>query len=129
MEREKLEEEYTQLQETIKGLEILLADQGKIREVIKEETEETKKKYGDKRRTSVSHDAFDLSREELEAHEQIVITLSQGGYLKRIQANTFRRQHRGGRGVSGMNTRDDDPVKDIKAVSYTHLTLPTIYSV
>ncbi len=119
LEREKLEEEYTQLQETIKGLEILLADQGKIREVIKEETEETKKKYGDKRRTSVSHDAFDLSREELEAHEQIVITLSQGGYLKRIQANTFRRQHRGGRGVSGMNTRDDDPVKDIKVVD-TH---------
>ena len=112
-------QEYTQLQETIKGLEILLADQGKIREVIKEETEETKKKYGDKRRTSVSHDAFDLSREELEAHEQIVITLSQGGYLKRIQANTFRRQHRGGRGVSGMNTRDDDPVKDIKVVD-TH---------
>ena len=119
LEREKLEEEYTQLQETIKGLEILLADQGKIREVIKEETEETKKKYGDKRRTSVSHDDFDLSREELEAHEQIVITLSQGGYLKRIQANTFRRQHRGGRGVSGMNTRDDDPVKDIKVVD-TH---------
>ncbi|MCL0105212.1 DNA gyrase subunit A [Dehalococcoidia bacterium] len=119
LEREKLEDEYTQLQETIKGLEVLLADQGKIREVIKEETEETKKKYGDKRRTSVSHDAFDLSREELEAHEQIVITLSQGGYLKRIQANTFRRQHRGGRGVSGMNTRDDDPVKDIKVVD-TH---------
>ena len=119
LEREKLEDEYTQLQETIQGLEVLLADQGKIREVIKEETEETKKKYGDKRRTLVSHDAFDLSREELEAHEQIVITLSQGGYLKRIQANTFRRQHRGGRGVSGMNTRDDDPVKDIKVVD-TH---------
>ena len=119
LEREKLEDEYTQLQETIKGLEVLLADQGKIREVIKEETEETKKKFGDRRRTLVSHDAFDLSREELEAHEQIVITLSQGGYLKRIQANTFRRQHRGGRGVSGMNTRDDDPVKDIKVVD-TH---------
>tara|TARA_Y100001934_G_scaffold45757_1_gene55410 strand:- start:6445 stop:8961 length:2517 start_codon:yes stop_codon:yes gene_type:complete len=119
LEREKLEEEYAQLQETIKELEILLADQDKIREVIKDESEETKKKYGDKRRTSISHDAFDLSREELEAHEQIVITLSQGGYLKRIQANTFRRQHRGGRGVSGMNTRDDDPVKDIKVVD-TH---------
>ena len=119
LEREKLEEEYSQLQETIKELEILLADQDKIREVIKDESEETKKKYGDKRRTSISHDAFDLSREELEAHEQIVITLSQGGYLKRIQANTFRRQHRGGRGVSGMNTRDDDPVKDIKVVD-TH---------
>lgn len=116
LEREKLEQEYQQLQETIKGLQELLGDEGKILDVIKDETEEVKIKHGDKRRTSISHDAYDLSREELEAHEQIVITLSQGGYLKRIQSNTFRRQHRGGRGVSGMNTRDDDPVKELMVV-------------
>ena len=116
LEREKLEQEYQQLQETIKGLQELLGDEGKILDVIKDETEEVKSKHGDKRRTSISHDAYDLSREELEAHEQIVITLSQGGYLKRIQSNTFRRQHRGGRGVSGMNTRDDDPVKELMVV-------------
>ena len=116
LEREKLEQEYQELQETIRGLQELLGDEGKILGVVKEETEEVKSKYGDKRRTTISHDAYDLSREELEAHEQIVITLSQGGYLKRIQSNTFRRQHRGGRGVSGMNTRDDDPVKELLVV-------------
>ncbi len=119
LEREKLEQEYQQLQETISGLQELLGDESKILDVIKEETEEVKSKHGDKRRTTISHDAYDLSREELEAHEQIVITLSQGGYLKRIQSNTFRRQHRGGRGVSGMNTRDDDPVKELMVVD-TH---------
>ena len=119
LEREKLEQEYQQLQETIRGLQELLGDESKILDVIKEETEEVKSKHGDKRRTTISHDAYDLSREELEAHEQIVITLSQGGYLKRIQSNTFRRQHRGGRGVSGMNTRDDDPVKELMVVD-TH---------
>ena len=116
LEREKLEQEYQELQETIRGLQELLGDESKILGVVKEETEEVKSKYGDKRRTTISHDAYDLSREELEAHEQIVITLSQGGYLKRIQSNTFRRQHRGGRGVSGMNTRDDDPVKELMVV-------------
>ena len=116
LEREKLETEYQELQETIKGLQELLADESKILGVVKEETDEVKAKYGDKRRTTISHDAYDLSREELEAHEQIVITLSQGGYFKRIQSNTFRRQHRGGRGVSGMNTRDDDPVKELMVV-------------
>jgi len=116
LEREKLEQEYQELQETIRGLQELLGDESKILDVVKEETEEVKSKYGDKRRTTISHDAYDLSREELEAHEQIVITLSQGGYLKRIQSNTFRRQHRGGRGVSGMNTRDDDPVKELMVV-------------
>ncbi|MCH6575203.1 MAG: DNA gyrase subunit A, partial [Bacteroidetes bacterium] len=58
-----------------------------------------KKKYGSKRRTEISRDAHDLSREELEAHEQIVVTLSRGGYIKRIPASTYRNQHRGGKGV------------------------------
>ena len=84
LEREKLEQEYQDLQETIRGLEALLSDENKILSVVKDETEEIKKKIGDKRRTKISSEAWDLSREELEAHEQIV------------------------------------------AVSYTHLTLPTI---
>ncbi len=116
LEREKLEQEYTQLQDTILGLEGLLADEGKILSVVKEETDELKKKLGDKRRTDISHDAWDLSREELEAHEQIVVTYSQGGYVKRIPADTFRRQHRGGKGVSGMNMKDGDPIKDLLVV-------------
>tara|TARA_B100000519_G_scaffold181655_1_gene174096 strand:+ start:12999 stop:15620 length:2622 start_codon:yes stop_codon:yes gene_type:complete len=116
LEIEKLESEYQELQQIIKDLQELLADENKILAVVKDETDEVKKKYGDKRRTEISHDAHDLSREELEAHEQIVITLSQGGYLKRIPSNAFKRQHRGGVGVTGMNTRDDDPVKNLMVV-------------
>ena len=84
--------------------------------LFRSETEDLKSRQGDKRRTKISHDAYDLSREELEAHEQIVITYSQGGYVKRIPADTFRRQHRGGKGVSGMNTRDGDPIRDLLVV-------------
>ena len=113
LEREKLEQEYQELQESIRGLEALLADEKKILSVVKDETEELKKKIGDKRRTQISSEAWDLSREELEAHEQIVVTYSQSGYVKRIPADTFRRQHRGGKGVSGMNMKDGDPIKDL----------------
>ena len=116
LEREKLEQEYQELQESIRGLEALLADEKKILSVVKDETEELKKKIGDKRRTQISSEAWDLSREELEAHEQIVITYSQGGYVKRIPADTFRRQHRGGKGVSGMNMKEGDPIKDLLVV-------------
>ena len=116
LEREKIEQEYQELQEKIAGLQALLADENKILMVVKEETDELKEKFGEKRRTKISNDAYDLSREELEAHEQIVITFSQGGYVKRIPADTFRRQHRGGKGVSGMNTRDGDPIKDLLVV-------------
>ena len=116
LEREKLEQEYQELQESIRGLEALLADEKKILTVVKDETEELKKKIGDKRRTQISSEAWDLSREELEAHEQIVVTYSQSGYVKRITADTFRRQHRGGKGVSGMNMKDGDPIKDLLVV-------------
>ena len=116
LEREKLEQEYQELQESIRGLEALLADEKKILSVVKDETEELKKKIGDKRRTQISSEAWDLSREELEAHEQIVVTYSQSGYVKRIPADTFRRQHRGGKGVSGMNMKEGDPIKDLLVV-------------
>jgi len=116
LEREKIEQEYQDLQGKIAGLQSLLDDENKILLVVKEETDELKEKFGEKRRTKISNDAYDLTREELEAHEQIVITFSQGGYVKRIPADTFRRQHRGGKGVSGMNTRDGDPIKDLLVV-------------
>ena len=119
LEIEKLENEYQDLQKLIKDLKDLLADEDKIRAVVKEETDELKTKVADKRRTQISLADWDLSREELEAHEQIVITYSQGGYVKRIPSDTFRRQHRGGKGVSGMNTKDGDPIKDLLVVD-TH---------
>ena len=119
LEIEKLEKEYQDLQEIIKDLKALLADEDKIRTVVKEETKELVSRIGDKRRTKISTAEWDLSREELEAHEQIVITYSQGGYVKRIPSDTFRKQHRGGKGVSGMNTKDGDPIKDLLVVD-TH---------
>jgi DNA gyrase subunit A len=101
----------------------LLADEGKVLAEVKRETDEIKKKYGQKRRTDISADAHDLSRQELEAHEQIVVTLSQSGYIKRIPASTYRNQHRGGKGVVSMNKRDDDAVKHILVVDTHHKLL------
>ena len=122
LERERLEEEYAQIQETIRGLEELLGDEKKILVEIKKETRALRKKFGEDRRTDISLDAHDISRAELEAHEQVVVTLSQGGYIKRIPANTYRNQHRGGKGVVSMTTREDDPVKHL-IVADTHDTL------
>ena len=122
LEREKIESEYKELQSTIKGLEDLLADPGKVDAEIKKETIALKKKHGSERRTIIGEDARDFRREDLEPHEQIVITLSQGGYVKRIPASTYRNQHRGGKGVVSMATREDDPVEHI-LVCDTHDTL------
>jgi len=122
LERGRLEEEYAQIQETIRGLEELLGDEKKILVEIKKETRELRKKFGEERKTDISLDAHDISRAELEAHEQVVVTLSQAGYIKRIPANTYRNQHRGGKGVVSMNTREDDPVKHL-LVADTHDTL------
>ncbi len=119
LEREQLEKEYQEIREAIREMEELLADDRKVVAVIKKELREVKKKHGDDRRTDITEEAFDLSREELEAHEQIVVTVSQGGYIKRIPANTYRNQHRGGKGVGGMTTRDDDAVKHVLVVD-TH---------
>ena len=119
LEREQLEKEYQELQDSIRAMEELLADEKKVLAVIKKELRDLKRKHGDERRTEISGEAFDISREELEAHEQIVVTLSQGGYIKRIPANTFRNQHRGGKGVGGMTTRDSDAVQHLLIVD-TH---------
>ena len=122
LERERLENEYQELRKTIQGLEGMLADPVKILQQVKSETKEVKKKVGEPRRTAITDEAHDLSREELEAHEPVVVTLSKGGYIKRITANTYRNQHRGGKGVVSMNTRDDDPVRHILVVD-THESL------
>ncbi len=122
LERQRLEDEYQELQEAIRGMEELLADEGKVFAEIRNEVGDLKKKYGSKRRTEISRDAHDLSREELEAHEQIVVTLSRGGYIKRIPASTYRNQHRGGKGVVSMNKRDDDAVRHILVID-THQRL------
>ena len=119
LEREQLEKEYQEIQDSIREMEELLADDRKVLAEVKKELRALKKKHGDERRTEISGEASDLAREELEPHEQIVVTLSQGGYIKRIPANTFRNQHRGGKGVGGMTTRDNDAVKRLLIVD-TH---------
>ena len=122
LEREKIETEYRELQETIAELEALLADPAKISAEVARETEELKKKVRGARRTAIAGEAQEFSREELEAHEQVVVTLSQGGYIKRIPASTYRNQHRGGKGVYSMRTKEDDPVRHI-LVGDTHDTV------
>ena len=119
LERERIEKEYQDLQETIIGLEELLGDPAKVLAAVKKETQQLKKKFGEPRRTEIADEVNDFSRAELEAHEQVVVTLSQTGYIKRIPAATYRNQHRGGRGVVSMNTKDDDPVRHILVVD-TH---------
>ena len=119
LERQQLENEYNEIQAAIHEMEELLASDHKMLNEVKKELRELKKKHGDDRRTDISHEASDLSRESLEPHEQIVVTLSQAGYIKRIPASTYRNQHRGGKGVGGMTTRDDDAVKHLLVVD-TH---------
>ncbi len=119
LERERLENEYKELQEKIKWLEELLGDINKILNEIKDETLELKKKFGGKRLTDISYEAHEFDRSDLEPHEQIVITLSKAGYIKRIPASTYRNQHRGGKGVTGMNIKEDDPVEHILVID-TH---------
>ena len=119
LERERIESEYQELQATIRELEELLADPEKVLAEVKSETLTLKKRFGQKRLTQITDDAHELDRKQLEPHEQVVITLSEGGYIKRIPANTYRNQHRGGKGVVSMNTKEDDPVRHILVVD-TH---------
>ena len=123
LEREKLEEEYTEVTKLIKELEALLADPHKIDILIKEDIEELKKKYGDERRTQIIGQVAEVLREEdLVAHQEVVITLSSRGYIKRLPLETYRLQRRGGRGITGMGTREADAVRRL-IVGDTHDSL------
>ena len=123
LERERLEKEHQDLLTTIGELEALLADPAKIREVIKEETLKLKTDFGDARRTVIYPDEVEeQSAEDFITHQDVVITLSQRGYIKRVPLETYRTQHRGGKGVRGMNIRDDDDLMQL-VIADTHDTL------
>ncbi len=124
LEREKIETEYRELLELIARLEDLLASPAKVFGVIRKETLELKRKYGDERRTVIhSEELGEWRREDTEPHLEVVITLSQNGYLKRVLSSTYRSQHRGGKGVRGQRmTRDDDATPHLQ-VADTHDTL------
>ena len=113
LERDKLENEHKDLLETIGYLEGLLADSIKLFSVIKEELLEIKNKFGDDRRTEVVAFEGDLDIEDLIADEEQVITITNSGYVKRIAADTYRQQRRGGRGISGLNLKEDDWVEHL----------------
>jgi DNA gyrase subunit A len=111
LEREKIQTEHKEILERIASLEALLADPHMILALIKDEINEIEKKYGDERRTRIAPDASeDLSEEDLVADEAVLISITERGYVKRVASSTYRRQGRGGRGVTGHSMRDEDEV-------------------
>ena len=122
LQREKIEEEYQQLMELIAHLREILNSERLVCEIIKEELIEVKNKFGDERKTKIVAAEGEFEVEDLIEEEQTVITLSQFGYIKRIPLDTYRSQKRGGKGITGMTTKEDDFVKQIFIAS-THDTI------
>ena len=124
LERDKLDEEYKELQVTMEYLRGLLSDQSKLDALIVEELEEVKEKYGDDRRSEIIPFSFgDFNIEDLIAEEQMVVTVSHGGYVKRVSYATYRSQKRGGRGVSGTALKEEDHLEHIFVTSTHHFLL------
>jgi DNA gyrase subunit A len=120
LERQKIQEEYAEVIKTISYLEDLLANPKRILALIKEETDALKSKYGDKRRTAIQEQGkLDFSEEDLIPHERVVVTLSSRGFIKRISSRNYVVQHRGGKGIIGQVTREEDAVM-ILTVADTH---------
>ena len=119
LERDKIEDELAGLRRAIAYYEDLLANEHKILGVIKEEMREISKKFGDKRRTEITRAERDLDVEDLIADEDMVVTITHTGYVKRIPVATYRSQKRGGKGVSGVNLKEDDVIAEMFIAS-TH---------
>ncbi|SEP58239.1 DNA gyrase subunit A [Virgibacillus subterraneus] len=123
LEREKIENEYSELIQLINELKAILADEEKVLEIIREELSEIKEKFNDQRRTEIIIGGADFFEDEdLIPEENIVITLTHQGYIKRLPASTYRTQKRGGRGIQGMGTNEDDFVEHLVSTS-THDTV------
>ena len=120
LEREKLEAEYKELMEKIAELKAILADEKKLLGVIREEIMIISDKYGDERRTSIGFDEYDISMEDLIPLENTVVTMTNLGYIKRMSVNNFKSQNRGGRGIKGMDTIDDDYIEDLFMTTTHH---------
>ncbi|KKS77678.1 MAG: gyrase subunit A protein [Candidatus Woesebacteria bacterium GW2011_GWC1_42_9] len=123
LEREKIEKEYKEIQELIKKLVATIKDPRKILSIIRKELEELKEKYGDKRKTKIYKQKIgEFSEEDLVAKRNVLITLSKTGYIKMVPTNTFKSQRRGGKGVVGMATKDEDEIEHIISTN-THDTI------
>jgi DNA gyrase subunit A len=119
LERKKIEDEYEELLKTIARLKGILGDPRKVLAIIQTELNELKEKYGDERRTKITAAAQEMAIEDLVAEEDVVVTISHAGYIKRLPATAYRAQRRGGKGVTGMTTRDEDFVQELFVTS-TH---------
>jgi DNA gyrase subunit A len=112
LEREKIQEEYNQLLQLIKDIIVILKSPEKVLQIIKEELKELTKVYGDKRRTRViSSSVKDFSQEDLVPQEDVIVTLTKSGYIKRMPSGTFKSQRRGGKGVTGMSVKETDNIR------------------
>lgn len=123
LEREKIEGEYKDLMEKIAELEAILADEKKLLGVIKEEILIISQKYGDDRRTSIGFDEYDISMEDLIPVTNTVVTMTKLGYIKRMSVDNFRSQHRGGKGIKGMETIDEDYIEDLFMTTSHHFLM------
>ncbi|WP_027399618.1 DNA gyrase subunit A [Anaerovorax odorimutans] len=119
LEREKIENEYAELMKQIAWFKQILADESILMNIIKEELLEIKKKFGDERKTDIQSDAEDLDDEDLIQEEKVAVTLTHLGYIKRISADTYKTQKRGGKGITALTTRENDFVKNLIMTS-TH---------
>jgi DNA gyrase subunit A len=123
LEREKIDQEFKDLLETIEWLDSVLKDEHKVMNIIKEELQDIKKRFADPRRTVITIDESKMDIEDLIAEEDIIITLSHQNYIKRMPIDTYRSQKRGGRGVAGMGTKDEDFVEQLFITTTHHKLL------
>ena len=122
LEREKIDNEYAELQKKIAELKAILADENLLLGVIKRELEEIRDKYADPRRTSIGYDESEFSMEDLIPQEEVVVTMTKLGYIKRMTRDNFKSQNRGGKGIKGMQTLDDDYIEEL-ILTNTHASI------
>lgn len=119
LEREKIEAEYTELMRLIDWYKKVLADEAILMNIIKEELTEIKTKFADKRRTKIMADAEEIDEEDMIQEQKVAVTLTHLGYIKRLSSDTYKTQRRGGKGITGLTTRDNDFVKNL-CITSTH---------
>ena len=120
LEREKIESEYAELQKKIAEYKRILSDRNVLLDVVKKEIIEIRDKYGDDRRTSIGYDEYDISIEDLVTKQNTIITMTKLGYIKRMSVDNFKSQHRGGKGIKGMQTIDDDYIEHMIMTTTHH---------
>ena len=123
LEREKLENEYRELMAKIGELKAILADEKKLLGVIREEILVISDKYGDERRTAIGYDEYDMSAEDLIPDDDVVVAMTNFGYIKRMSSDNFKSQNRGGKGIKGMQTIDEDYIEDLIMTTNHHYVM------